>query len=242
MSILSTPIAYLIIVLPLFFIGKKQQPPYKEYIIAFTIYAILDMLVTALPIEFPAFDFMHLDMNWSGKIYSYILAILFFLFYKKIPLAQFGMTTKQNEGSLRFSLWTTATFILVMFAYCIFIGRYQTSIENILFQLTMPSVVEEITCRGILLTLLSMVFVPNYKIGKINFGMGAIITAVIFGLWHGLYISNAFEISMSWVPFIYTGIIGFVLALVKERTGSLLFPIIIHIIVNMMPQTMGYLF
>jgi membrane protease YdiL (CAAX protease family) len=129
-----------------------------------------------------------------------------------------------------------------MLAYCIFIGRYKASIENVIFQLLMPSVIEEIVYRGILLTLLSMVFVKNLKIGKINFGMGVIITSILFGLWHGLNITNDLDITMSWIPFIYTGLIGFVLALVKERTGSLLFPIVIHQIINILPQTMGHVF
>jgi membrane protease YdiL (CAAX protease family) len=106
----------------------------------------------------------------------------------------------------------------------------------------MPSVIEEIVYRGILLTLLSMVFVKNLKIGKMNFGMGVIITSILFGLWHSLNITNDLDITMSWVPFIYTGLIGFVLALVKERTGSLLFPIVIHQMINILPQTMGYVF
>lgn len=200
------------------------------------------MFATALPVEFHDFDFIKLGMNWSGKIYSYILAAAFLLLFKSIPLSQFGITTKQKEGSTNFSVWTTVTFLVVMLAYCIFIGRYKADIENIIFQITMPSIIEEIVYRGILLTLLSMVFIDNLKIGKINFGMGVIITSILFGLWHGLNITNDFEVTMSWIPFIYTGLIGFVLALVKERTGSLLFPIIIHVIVNILPQTIGYIF
>lgn len=111
--------------------------------------------------------------------------------------------------------------------------------ENIIFQITMTSIVEEIVYRGTILTLLSMVFIDNLKIGKVNFGMGAIISSILFGLWHGLNITNDLEVTMSWIPFIYTGLIGFALALIKERTGSLLFPIIIHVMVNLLPQTMG---
>jgi len=52
-----------------------------------------------------------------------------------------------------------------------------------MFQLIMPSIVEEIADRGVLLTLLSMIFISNLKIGKTYFGMGVIITAVLFGLF-----------------------------------------------------------
>ena len=176
MSIITTPIIYLILILPLIFFGKKQSNAPKQYIIVFVLYAILDMFATALPIEFHYFDFVKLEMNWSGKIYSYILAAAFILFFKSIPLSQYGITTKQKEGSINFSVRTTIAVLVVMLAYCIFIGRYKASIENVIFQLLMPSVIEEIVYRGILLTLLSMVFVKNLKIGKMNFGMGVIIT------------------------------------------------------------------
>ena len=242
MNIITTPIIYLILILPLIYFGKKKSNGSKQNIIVFVIYVILDMYATALPIEFHYFDFVKLEMNWSGKIYSYILATAFLLNFKSIPLSQFGITTKQKEGSFHFSVWTTVAFLVVMLSYCIFIGRYKANIENIIFQITMPCIVEEIVYRGILLTLLSTVFIDNFKIGKTSFGMGVIITSILFGLWHGLNITNDLELIISWIPFIYTGLIGFVLALIKERTGSLLFPIIIHGIINILPQTMGYIF
>ena len=242
MNIITTPIFYLILILPLLYFGKKKSNAPKQCIILFVVYVILDMFVTALPVEFHYFDFIKLEMNWSGKIYSYILAISFIFLFKSISLSEFGITTKQKEGSTYFSVWTSVTFLVVMLVYCIFIGRYKANIENIIFQITMPSLIEEIVYRGILLTLLSMVFVNDMKIGEINFGMGVIITSILFGLWHGLNITDNLEVTINWILFVYTGLIGFVLALVKERTGSLLFPIIIHQLINILPQTMGYIF
>lgn len=242
MNIIIEPLVYLLLLLPLLIIGKKKDNWEKHYLIIFALYMIMDNVVTTLPIKFEFLDFIDLKMNWTGKIFSYVLAMVFLLSYKRIPLKQFGITLTQNDNSKNFAIRTTIIVTIFMIGYCFFIGRYKSSFENIMFQLTMPSIIEEITVRGILLTLLSMVFIKNLKIGKVYFGMGVIITAVLFGLWHGLSISNEFEITMNWIPFIYTGIMGFVLALVKEKTGSLLFPIIIHLIINILPNTMGYVF
>jgi len=242
MNILIEPLVYLLLLIPLLIIGKKRDNWKKHYLIVFALYMILDNVVTTLPIRFELLDFIDLKMNWTGKIFSYVLATIFLLSYRRIPLKQFGFTLTQKDNSKNFAIRTTIIVTIFMVGYCFFIGRYKSSIENIMFQLTMPSILEEITVRGILLTLLSMVFIKNLKIGKTYFGMGVIITAVLFGLWHGLSISNEFEITMNWVPFIYTGIMGFVLALVKEKTGSLLFPITIHLIMNILPNTMGYVF
>ncbi|MCF6360485.1 MAG: CPBP family intramembrane metalloprotease [Cyclobacteriaceae bacterium] len=242
MDIFIEPIVYFILLLPLLLIGKKKEHWGKPYLIVFALYLILDNVVTALPIHFEFLDFMGLKMNWTGKIFSYLLATIFLLSYKKVSLKEFGFTLKQKGDSKKFALKTTLVITFIMVLYCVFIGRYKSTIENIMFQLTMPSIIEEIAVRGILLTLLSMVFIKNMKVGNTYFGMGAIITAVLFGLWHGLNVTSDFEISMNWIPFIYTGIMGFVLALVKERTGSLLFPIIINLIINILPNTMGYVF
>lgn len=242
MNIIATPFLSLILVLPFLYFGKKRSNESKEFIPTWVLYFLIDMTVTSLPIEFPSLDFVKLEMNWSGKIYSYILAITFLFFYNKLPINKFGFTFKQKKGSVPFAIWTTTTFALMMIAYSIFIGRYKADIENILFQLTMPSIIEEVVYRGILVSLFSLIYIDNLHIGNINFGIGAVVTSILFGLWHGLNINVDFDITMSWTAFIYTGLIGFILALVRERTGSLLFPIIIHVMVNTIPQTMGYFF
>jgi membrane protease YdiL (CAAX protease family) len=242
MNIILEPLVYLILLLPLLIVGKKKHNWNKHYLIVFALYVILDNVVTTIPLKFGILDFIDLNMNWTGKIFSYALAIVFLSTYKKISPKQFGFTFIQKDNSKSFAVRTTIIVTIIMIGYCIFIGRYKSGIENIMFQLTMPSIVEEIVVRGIMLTLLSMVFLKNLRIGKHYFGMGVVITAVLFGLWHGLSISDDFGITMGWVPFVYTGIIGFVLALVKEKTGSLLFPVIIHLIVNLLPNTMGYVF
>ncbi len=242
MNILIEPLVYLVLLLPLLIIGKKKDTWKKHYLIAFAFYLILDNVVTTLPIKFEYLDFIDLKMNWTGKIFSYSLATIFLISYKRIPLKEFGFTLIQKDNSKNFAIRTTIIITILMIGYCFFIASYKSSIENILFQLTMPSIIEEIAVRGILLTLLSMVFINNLRIGKTYFGMGVIITAILFGLWHGLNVSDNFSITMNWIPFVYTGVIGFVFGLVKERTGSLVYPILLHLIVNILPNTMGYVF
>jgi len=242
MNILIEPLAYLILISPLLIIGKKKDNWEKHYLIVFALYMILDYVVIVLPIHFEYLDFIDLKKNWTGKIFSYVLAAVFLLSYKRIPLKEFGLTLVQKEGSRSFAVKTTIIILIFMIGYCFFIGRHKASIENIMFQLIMPSIVEEIADRGVLLTLLSMIFISNLKIGKTYFGMGVIITAVLFGLFHGLNIKNDLSMTMNWVLFIYTGVLGFVFALVKERTGSLVYPVLLHIIVNIVPNTMGYVF
>ncbi len=182
-------------------------------------------------------------MNWTGKILSYALALVFFLFYKKIPAQEFGFTLQQKENSGRFVGFVTLFLFILMLLFCFFFASSEgSSLENLLYQLTMPSVVEEIAVRGVMLGLLNQIFQRNWSLAGISFGMGVVITSILFGLWHRLNIGDGFAISFNWVPIIYTGLIGFILGLVMERTGSLLYPILLHIIVNMMPNLWGYIF
>lgn len=242
MQILLEPIISLLIISPLIFIGKKTDSFKWAYLLVFGAYFLLDTLVTALPVHFESLDFFNLKMNWQGKVNSYLLAIAFLFTYRKFPITEYGLTLKQKEGTTKYIFITIAVFIVFVLLYSHFVERYSSEFENILFQLTMPSIVEEIVFRGIILGLLNFAFVKSFKLGATKFGMGAIISSILFGLWHGLNIDANLDFSMYWVPLIYTSIVGFVLALVTERTGSILIPIVLHIIINLVPNLMGYLY
>ncbi len=234
------PILYILILSPILFFAKKTKDWNNNYLWLFIFYAIADNLVTSLPLQVEMLDFINLKMNWSGKIYSYLLALLFLLTTNKLSLKEVGLTFSQKENSIRFSIITAVILSLLMIAYSVISGGYTSGLENILFQLTMPSIVEEIVMRGILLALLNKIFFRNLKLGKTNFGWGLIITSVLFGLWHGVGLSNEFSIQFNAFPLIYTAIIGFTLGLVRERSGSLLVPILLHILINLIPNISGY--
>jgi len=242
MNLLIEPIVFLVLVAPLFLIGKRVQPWKSTFLFLFIGYFIIDSILTSLPFEYETFAFLNLEMNWEGKLFSYLFVILFLAFYRTIPLKRYGFTLLQNEGTQRYSNRMLLSIATIFTIYGYLIGGYSATLENILFQLTMPSVVEELVYRGILLTLLNQIYERQFKIGKTNFGVGLLITSVLFGLWHGLSVSDAFVFEMNWFAFILTGIIGFVLGLVRERTGSLLYPIILHILINLIPNIIGLLF
>lgn len=77
---------------------------------------------------------------------------------------------------------------------------------------------EEIIYRGFVIHYLSSL---PFELEKIHL---LILSAVIFGFAH---------IYQGWKGFILTGLIGFVFARIYLETGSLLFPIILHIIIDM---------
>ena len=241
MNLLLEPIVFLVLVSPLFLIGKKIKSWKSTFLVLFIAYFIVDSILTRLPFEYEAFAVFDLNMNWEGKMLSYLGVCLFLLVYKELPLKAYGFTLEQKEGTRKYSNRMLLSITVIISIYGYLIGGFSASLENILFQITMPSVVEELVYRGILLALLNQIYERQFNIGKTNFGVGLIITSLLFGLWHGLSVSSAFVFEMNWFAFILTGIIGFVLGLVRERTGSLLYPIILHILINLIPNIIGLL-
>jgi membrane protease YdiL (CAAX protease family) len=229
----------LLVILPMLFLFGKKNLLFST-ILVFFLYFIVDSFLTSLALLNSSFRFVGGSMNWEGKIMSYLGAFAMIHFYSRLSYKQIGLTLVQNDDSKAFARLVTIIISVLFFAYSIVIGGYSGGLENILFQLTMPSIVEEIVYRGILMTLLNQTLTKPFQWGKTKFGGAAIITSTLFGMWHGLSITADLNIEIAWFPLIFTGLIGFVLALVKERTGSLVYPIVLHVIINVLPNLVGY--
>jgi membrane protease YdiL (CAAX protease family) len=116
----------------------------------------------------------------------------------------------------------------------VFIGSpVKFDIENIFFQLTMPGIEEEIAYRGIMLGLLNKILTPKIKIFDKSLGSPAIwITAILFGLSHGLFITDSFKIIFNYFPFLSAIFSGFIWGWITLRSGSILLSVISHNLTN----------
>ncbi len=92
----------------------------------------------------------------------------------------------------------------------------------------MPGVAEELIYRGLLLGLLNKISESKFKFLGTNFGWGAILTSIVFGLMHGAQLGDNYQLQLDFITILLTGFYGFIYALIKERSGSLVFPIIAH--------------
>ncbi|HVM89067.1 MAG TPA: CPBP family intramembrane glutamic endopeptidase [Puia sp.] len=98
-----------------------------------------------------------------------------------------------------------------------------------LFQLA-----EEIVFRGILLTLLNYVFSkPKWTLARVSFGWAAILTSTLFGLTHGIYFDSSLHLQFNIFSILRTAFGGFLLALLAEKTKSLVPSILLHNILNL---------
>lgn len=193
----------------------------------FAVYLGLDDLVTGVPSGSPAFSFIGGEWNWSGKIYSLLLSVAVVLGLGIKPRTV-GLTLSQrNVGASSIAL---VLFILWGLSLGLLFKPSVPSVETLAFQASMPGIVEELVYRGI---------APAILLGLIRgreSGQGipwavVFITAVAFGVWHGLGYSGAafsFDPMSALFPFIGSIAGGWL----RFNSGSLLFPILAHSAAN----------
>ena len=185
--------------------------------------------------------FPDIKWNWGGKIAAIALwgiSLVTLLKYKKdFKLADAGFTFKQNENSTKPVLFGLVIFVLIQIALTMLFGSgpdYDT--EELLFQATMPGLDEEPMFRGIILYTLTLAIVSNrFSILGANINIAGVLIVLLFGLGHGVMYSSG-EFTFSAVSLSITGFYGFILLWFRERTGSLVFPIIAHNSVNFVGQ------
>ena len=171
----------------------------------------------------------NLYFNWSSKLYSIVFALLLLIPLQNIITpSEIGFRLRQNDKSIKFSLIFILVFFLVASTLGLLSGKTSFDGETLLFTAIMPGLNEELIFRGLLLGLLNKIFDRKYRLFKTNFGWGAIITSLIFGILHGFQLGDNFQFQFDFFTIIISGIYGFVYALIRERSGSLVFPVIAH--------------
>ena len=183
--------------------------------------------------EIPSPAFMDgLDRNWFGKTLSIAGTLVMLYFLPRVGFRDAGLVWTQDEGSLRPVIQTGG--LVILFMTCVsFLFAYSpnTSIENLLWQATMPGIDEELFFRGLLLLLLHQAFGKGLNIWGAETGWGLWLVTVTFGLLHGVTI-EAGDIDVDITVTMGTGFMGFILTWMRERTGSLVVPVLFHNVSN----------
>ena len=236
-EILGDILLFGLIVLICFLIDFKNSKRSWHFLLLFIVIGFADNISYTITDAYPNMQIIKSDIwnnylvcNWSAKIYSIIFALLIlFSFKNMITPKDIGLRFKQNQNSIRFSL----IFVLFFFVAAIIVGfsgrKGDFDLKVLAYLAIMPGLNEELIYRGFLLGFLNKIFDKKFRVLKTNFGWGAILTSIIFGLLHGFGITENYQIQFDNIPnVILTGVFGFIFALMKERSGSLIFPIIAH--------------
>lgn len=180
--------------------------------------------------------FGQLEWNWGGKIVAILVSVVLLLglwLIGKRPPREAGFTFAQKPGSLVPAL--VATVLLVAGAIGIELWSNDgtdTGMERLLYQATMPGLDEEFYWRGVFLLAMSeAVKSERFNLLGAGIGWGGVLACLLFGLGHGLAYEGG-QFTFSGLIVGLTGVIGFGLLWIRERTGSILIPIIAHNLFN----------
>ncbi|MBB5517806.1 CPBP family intramembrane glutamic endopeptidase, BDIM_20840 family [Amphiplicatus metriothermophilus] len=194
---------------------------------ALALYIVYDALLTrgfwTLPDMFPGSEW-----NWTGKLLSFAgMAVAAVLLGRR----KVGATLRQAPGS------RAAWVVFVVLAAALFALAWRTGdgrpddLETIAFQWTMPGLDEELFFRGALLVALNEAFAACARIFGAPIGYGGLLTAVLFGLVHALDYGAA-GVGFDAMTFAATGGPSLILLWMREKTGSLLLPVLAHNVSN----------
>lgn len=170
------------------------------------------------------------DFNWLGKALAVLVSIGFLWYYTKGDLASAFVTLKQSGDDKRSGFIAATIFFLLTAAYAAFYlpGTESGGFGSWGYQLTMPSIEEELRYRGILYFLLFRSLVPQSKsLGSPAF-LAGLVVVLLFGFGHGFTVDRNWNIGIEFWEILYTGINGAFFTYVAVKTRSLLLPILMH--------------
>ncbi len=200
----------------------------KWFAIALMLYLLYEFLLTRTFSQFPDLG-IESEWNWVGKFLS-LGGMIAIAGLPMFGFARCGITLRQKPGS-RPAFILLGVLCLIFLALAITDGSGPDDLETIAFQWTMPGLDEEVFYRGVLLLAMNEAFRTRWNIFGTPIGIGGLLTSVAFGLAHALSFENggyAFDL----MTFVATGIPSLLLLWMRERTGSILLPIIGHNFAN----------
>lgn len=205
--------------------SKKEN---KKLLFIYVLFFIATTVAYFIP-RSPIFESFR--MNWQGQSLVILLSLSFVFSTKYLSLQQAGFTFKVNK-----SVWFPLAILTILgLLFNVFVRRFDfinSTSENIIYQLTMPSVAEEMAFRGVLLGLLNKVFIERRTIFGAQLGWGAIILSFAFGLGHSVYFIYNQHIQFAFDAFLVTTTLAFFMTYLKEKGESIVPAIIFHSIYN----------
>jgi len=164
--------------------------------------------------------------NWEGKT----LAVVLSLAVASLPVLgwkRVGLTLTQDRKGLRGALILSGLLAALFLGLALYFPGEGFDIDSLAFELTMPGFDEELFYRGVLLLMLNEAFGRPVRVLGAPIGWGAALTALAFGLTHALgYQDGGF--TFDWAPMATTGLAGLLLVWLREKTGSVLLPVLLH--------------
>ena len=164
----------------------------------------------------------------------YVILPLVVLWLSRRRLCDYGLTLAGWRSGLvcggGIAAATALPYLVAHAAGWIVFDRSRGVVDTLLFQMVMAGFGEEILGRGYYQSRLNEGFGRSWTILNVRFGWGLILGTLIFGFDHVLNpfdpFHGRFELAPSWGLGVLTS--GLMFAALRERTGSILAPAIVH--------------
>jgi membrane protease YdiL (CAAX protease family) len=186
--------------------------------------------VAFVPMALAFFSFAFLNYRqWSGSlimagVQTAVLFVLGWLLKRK--------PTRDEDGML---VGAVALIACSSFAQKATLGN---AVSAFVFYIFFLGLGEELLFRGYIQSRLNAAWGRPFRFFGVRWGWGVVITSVLFGLMHvlnvGGLVSGAWQPQWWWGFWTFFG--GLVLGLVREKTGSIVAPTILH----GLPQAIAY--
>lgn len=173
-----------------------------------------------------------LKWNWIGKLVAITATLILIRVMPGVDADSAGLTLRQRPGSLRGVI--VCTILLCALAWgaeALAADGTDLSLERLLYQATMPGIDEELFFRGLLLALLMKAFAERWSLAGAPVGPAAAVITFIFAAGHGLAVVDG-ALHFDAESFVITGLLGFGLLWLRQRTGSIVAPIAVHNLLN----------
>lgn len=219
----------------------------RGWVPAVAVIALIDSFATLLPLIYKQLQIPGSHYNWPGKVLSIIAMLIVSLFLiatRRLTATEIGLTIRQTPGTAYALLVVILPYLILLAALMatVFGSSKAPSQETLAYQATMPGLAEELSYRGLQLAIFDRMFAKRFRVLGAEIGYGAIAISIAFGLLHGLSFDKHMQLQFSLLLMTFTGTIGFVLAWLRARTKSLVTPVIIHNVTNLVLELVPKIF
>lgn len=210
--------------------------------------------VVANLLSYETIDYYNL-FAWISihHIIQMIIVLIIITVIKKILKCDFGFKLGDTKKGIKYI--KVFTVVITVYIFINYIMGYAfnkitpydfpLNASNIIgtlgFQLFLSGTSEEILFRALPITLLAFIFKRNVKI-KWNITLEVIIAALLFAVAHIQWSLSPFTLSMNYFQLIYAFVLGIAYGIAYQKSGSIIYPALMHSISNVLMIGIGYLF
>jgi membrane protease YdiL (CAAX protease family) len=203
-----------------------------------------------VPAQLAIFFFVALALTRLGLVWTFIKAPWQAMILEAVCALVFIFATRSMTDSgltFRISARAWRAGIVVTGLLLLFVGLRRTAIkfagiglsenepivlEFLLYQLTMPGLAEELSYRAVIQPGLNKGLGRPWELWGAQVGWGWVITALVFWAPHAFRVDSQMRLSFYWPTLTMPLVAGFIFGWLRERTGSVLPPMIAHNLVN----------